>query len=242
MSPARKRRRVVDGASGILPGRSPGRRPGPEGGARDARRRERTEAIAGAALGLFLARGIESVSVDDIARAAGIAKGSFYTYFHDQADLVGALLAPMREGLRVALERCEVTLRDARTTVELRSAYTVVAADAAAVILGRSDIARLYLQECRSPAVGARVPIVALADEMRGAALRLTHLAHASGLLRSVAPRVTAAAVLGASEHLLHRFLAGDDLGDPSEAIEALVTMVVEGLLGPGAPASRQRA
>ena len=40
----------------------------------------------------FLERGIESVSIDDITREAGVAKGSFYRYFADKDALVGAVI------------------------------------------------------------------------------------------------------------------------------------------------------
>ena len=50
--------------------RAPKERPGPPGGKRDVNRKRRTHAIARAALGLFLERGVESVTIDDIAREA----------------------------------------------------------------------------------------------------------------------------------------------------------------------------
>lgn len=52
-------------------------------------RTERTRAaIREAANGLFLARGIDATTVDDICEKAGIAKGTFYLYFHRKEDLL----------------------------------------------------------------------------------------------------------------------------------------------------------
>ena len=86
MSSPRKR------APAVRPRNAPQARPGPAGGTRDANRKARTQAIAKAALELFLDRGVEAVSVDDVVRRARIAKGSFYTYFRDQSELVEALI------------------------------------------------------------------------------------------------------------------------------------------------------
>ncbi len=52
-------------------------------------RTERTRAaIRDAANDLFLARGIDATTVDDICEKAGIAKGTFYLYFHRKEDLL----------------------------------------------------------------------------------------------------------------------------------------------------------
>lgn len=60
-----------------------GRRGDPEG------RRER---VLAAALAVFLAEGYRSARIDDIARRAGIAKGTVYLYFRDKEDLFRSLI------------------------------------------------------------------------------------------------------------------------------------------------------
>lgn len=44
-----------------------------------------------AAKQLFFERGYENISVSDIAQAAGVAKGSFYTYFEHKEDIIRAI-------------------------------------------------------------------------------------------------------------------------------------------------------
>jgi len=188
-----------------------------------------------AAVGLFLQRGVEAVTIDEIAQAAGVAKGSFYTYFHDKTDLVAALLAPVHVGVLEALTRCEVGLRGARSLDDLRGAYLALAGELLTVVFADRDVSRMYLQECRGPGVGALGPVGALADAIRARAALLTDAAQSAGLLRALDARVTAAAVVGASEHLLFRALCGDDFGAPTVALGALVSMVVEGLAAPEA-------
>jgi len=48
---------------------------------------ETRERITTAALGLFSEHGYASVSIDDIAEAAGVTKGAFYYWFTDKHDL-----------------------------------------------------------------------------------------------------------------------------------------------------------
>lgn len=44
------------------------------------------------AYNLFVQNGIEKTSIDDIAKNAGVAKGTFYLYFNDKYDLLNKLI------------------------------------------------------------------------------------------------------------------------------------------------------
>jgi AcrR family transcriptional regulator len=72
-----------------------GKRQDGRGGQRNARR----EAILSAALAEFSARGFAATRLDDVARRAGIAKGTIYLYFHDKEslfqELVRAMIGPI---------------------------------------------------------------------------------------------------------------------------------------------------
>ncbi len=55
---------------------------------------------------LFTTKGITDTSISDIANSAGVAKGTFYFYFHDKQDIIDHLIARKSEGLlKKALER-----------------------------------------------------------------------------------------------------------------------------------------
>jgi AcrR family transcriptional regulator len=81
---------------------SSGQRPR-EGVARPRRRAERQaerrETILAAALDEFSARGFAATRLDDIARRAGVAKGTIYLYFRDKEalfqELVRTMLSPI---------------------------------------------------------------------------------------------------------------------------------------------------
>jgi len=59
-----------------------------DGLSRTARRTR--NALLDSALALFEERGFDSVTVEEIAARAGVAKGSFYTYFSTKSDIIVA--------------------------------------------------------------------------------------------------------------------------------------------------------
>ena len=48
---------------------------------------------------LFTTKGISDTSISDITNSAGVAKGTFYFYFHDKQDIIDHLIARKAEGL-----------------------------------------------------------------------------------------------------------------------------------------------
>jgi AcrR family transcriptional regulator len=211
--------------------RRPAQRPGKAGSKRDLNRKAQGHALAVAALSLFLESGIEAVSIEDITRAAGVAKGSFYRYFDDKAALVSALVAPLRAAVREATERARTSLAAARTEHELLAAYRALAEALVGAALPSTEIVRLYLQESRGPASGARAPVRRFADDVMERAIELTRVARSRGLLRrDLPPEVTALAVVGAVETLFFRFVEGAPLGPPALAAEALLSMTLDGV------------
>ena len=56
-------------------------------GGRKARSAGRRDAILAAALEEFSARGFEATRLDDVAKRAGVAKGTIYLHFRDKESL-----------------------------------------------------------------------------------------------------------------------------------------------------------
>ena len=213
------------------PGKAaPSLRPGPEGGRRDQNRKEKVRGLEEAALRLFLERGLDGVTIDDITQACGVAKGTFYRYFDDKDALVESLLAPVREELVEALALCGRALAAARDVPAMFDAYRALGGTFFGIILKHAGMVRLYLQESRGPAVGARTRIVALSRLLTQHALSITAKAHTHGLLRPVRPEVSALAVVGAVERLLYAVLSEEELGNPLEVPDLLVGIILDGL------------
>ena len=87
---AARRMRALRGASGV-------KRAAPR--PREARTAARREAILAAALDEFSLRGFEAARLDDVARRAGVAKGTIYLYFEGKEslfqELIRTMLAPL---------------------------------------------------------------------------------------------------------------------------------------------------
>ncbi len=58
------------------------------------------EKIASAASVLFMERGIEATSMDDIAKAAGYSKATLYVYFENKEEIVGILVLDSNNSTR----------------------------------------------------------------------------------------------------------------------------------------------
>ncbi len=209
-------------------------RPGPPGGLRATNRAQRELTIRDAALTLFLERGLDAVSVDDIMQRAQMAKGSFYRYFESHEALVAAIMAPAEALVLRALEVCRKALARAATKDAQIDAYRTVGAVVASLLMEYPGQVRLYLQECRAPNAGARRPIVSLAERITWYALDITRRAQTHGILKPIPVAVSALTVVGAAERLLHAVLQEEDIGNPLEVPEQLTRLILDGLKAEG--------
>ncbi len=215
---------------GHVPPRLPSERPGAVGGKRDANRKQRIAQLCDAGLALYLEHGIGAVTVDQIVERAGVAKGSFYRYFKDQPELVETLMGPLAEAMRAAMANAEARLAGATDPAELPAIYLGMAAELATSARNHADHVRLYLQECRSPAAGARQPVRALADEISASAVRLSVVARDFGLLDTKDARVSALTVVGAVERLTFGVLSGEDVGRLDALPLTLISVILDGV------------
>jgi AcrR family transcriptional regulator len=209
----------------------PSERPGPRGGVRDRNRRERTRAILAAAVGLSLEGGVDRVTVDEIARGAGIAKASFYRYFEDRVGVIEALFAPIRASIEDAVAECDGSLGEAASLADVQMAWMRLGIRLAPLVLEHPELARLYLQEARGPAVGARAPIRALQAVIDASAVRLTRAVLARGLIRDLDPVVVAYVVVGAIERLVLLSLEEPNAQrDAAQVVDTLIAIVLDGV------------
>lgn len=117
----------------------------PRSKARQARSAGRREAILAAALDEFAASGFEAARLDDVAKRAGVAKGTIYLYFRDKEslfqELVRAMLTPL-VGTIEALSAAEVpiaVLKEQIVELFVREVYET----------RRKDVIRLMITEGR---------------------------------------------------------------------------------------------
>jgi AcrR family transcriptional regulator len=112
---------------------------------RKARSAARREAILDAALDEFSLRGFEAARLDDVAKRAGVAKGTIYLYFRDKEslfqELIRTMLTPLI-GTIEALGAAEVplsTLSDQIVELFVAEVYET----------RRKDVIRLMITEGR---------------------------------------------------------------------------------------------
>ena len=112
---------------------------------RNERSAARREAILTAALDEFSARGFEAARLDDVAKRAGVAKGTIYLYFRDKEslfqELIRAMLTPIVGSIE-ALGQADVpmaALADTIAELFVREIYET----------RRKDVIRLMISEGR---------------------------------------------------------------------------------------------
>jgi AcrR family transcriptional regulator len=64
----------------------------------------RTREILAAARGIMARRGLESLTMEEIATAAGVAKGTVYLYFQSKDELIQALITQVGEDMLADIE------------------------------------------------------------------------------------------------------------------------------------------
>ncbi|NNE17322.1 MAG: TetR/AcrR family transcriptional regulator, partial [Myxococcales bacterium] len=205
----------------------PMERPGALGGRRDLNRRKRVQDLIDAGLSLFLQRGIEAVTIDEVAREAGMAKGNFYRYFRDKADLVEAVISPVARTTVEAMQECDAHLRQADGKDQAVAAYGQLGNRLVGALALYPDAMCLYLQERRAPATIARQAISELANELDESAMTLSQLAAQRGFVTVSDPRVSALAVLGAVEALALASVRKQVQMDPIETSKSLISIVL---------------
>ena len=208
----------------------PVERPGAFGGKRDINRRKRVQDLIDAGLSLFLERGIEAVTIDEVAREAGMAKGNFYRYFRDKADLVEAVIEPVASTTREAVQACDDRLREADGRDDAVAAYGELGNRLIGALAMHPDAMCLYLQERRAPATTARQAISDLATDLDDRAITLSQVAVDRQLVAISDPRVSAVAVLGAVEALALASVRNQVQMDPIATTKSLISIVLEGL------------
>ena len=176
------------------------RRPRPAAAApkpRANRRVERRQGILAAALKEFSARGFAAARLDDVADAAGIAKGTIYLYFRDKEalfqDLIRSEMSPVVATLETALA-VDLPLRAvAERAVELfvREIYLTSRKDIIRLIISEGprfpQLADFYYREVLSRIIAAVRELLARAlerGELRSdAIIRFPQLLAAPGII-----------------------------------------------------------
>jgi AcrR family transcriptional regulator len=134
-------------------------------GVRAQKSAARREAILSAALDEFSAQGFAATRLDDVARRAGVAKGTIYLHFRDKEalfqELIRSVLGPFVGTLELALKADLPVRQIAEQALELfvREVYETRRKDVIRLILTEGQrfpqLAEFYYREVLSRAIAA---------------------------------------------------------------------------------------
>ena len=145
------------------PSRLAGAPPGPR------KRDVRLAGLLDAAAALFVEKGMQATSIEDIAERAGVAKGTFYHYFHDRAAMLEALRRRYSQRyadlVDAAMDTCAAADWDGRL-----SAWTRATVDEYLATYALHDAIFHDPDVCQRCAISEEAFVASLADLLRGGA------------------------------------------------------------------------
>lgn len=179
------------------------------------RRLVRTD-IERAAMRMFLDRGYDAVSVDDIAAAMGMSARTFFRYYDTKDEILRGYQRQLTDAL---VEAFAAQAEGTPALAALRAAYVatshVVAAD-------RDRVRALGRLLATTPTVHARAVGETILDDRIEAEFARRSRARRNDLR----PAVVVAAVAAAVTVAWNRWVARDDTRDPAAAVAAAIDLL----------------
>jgi AcrR family transcriptional regulator len=186
--------------------------------------RRRQQEILEAAAQVFHEKGYESTSIQDIADAVGILKGSLYYYIASKEDLLFEILQSVHEEALANLERTTATPGDALQRIR---AFVTIHVTFNAEHLVKMAV---FFQDFRSLSPERRALIVEERDVYDAFLRNLIREGQADGsICADIDPKVTAIAILGMMNWIYHWYRPGGGRSAANLA-DAYADFVVAGL------------
>ncbi|MDD2902250.1 MAG: TetR/AcrR family transcriptional regulator [Syntrophales bacterium] len=191
----------------------------------------RTRAILAAARRVLEERGLEAATMDEIAAAAGVAKGTIYLYFQGKEGLIRALVS----------HACEDMLMDLGTIVEGEAAPEEKLNQALALFLDHLENERLwlplYIRNVQGDQAGLKGPVrlaLDLEDRFMALLTRLFAEGMAAGQFLETDPRLLAFLLRGLIRAVAYYQWANQGKSVVQEALPVVRALLSAGLFKPG--------
>jgi AcrR family transcriptional regulator len=204
----------------------------PKPASRDKRRSpalrdERRAQLVNAARDVFGQKGYHAATVDDITRAAGVAKGTFYLYFDEKRevyyDLVRSFLQRVKDiGASVA--------REVHTPQEFFARCEQAAQELVRVFLENQKLARLTYRESMSLDPELERLLRDFYRDLARVEADNIRVGIEIGLFRQVDPRICAYAHIGMVERVALALLHEPNPPEPRQVVRELLSIAFEGL------------
>ncbi len=183
-------------------------------GRREAKKAQKRADLLAAALQLFLEEGYQGASIERIAAAADVARGTFYLYFADKESIFQDVIDDLLDPVMDALEACRDRLEISTCVEETQHEYEALRGTLVGILIEHAPTALLYFREQRGAGrMGdwlreRQERIDSFVTDMIRSLIRRQ-------LLRECEPVVVARSIIGAIERLTFDFLSGRGAGDP---------------------------
>jgi len=187
----------------------------------------RAAAILGAARKVFARQGFGAATIDAVAKAAGIAKGTVYLYFRSKEELYWEAV---RQGLTEVQELSDRAIAEADSTADKIRAFIAVRLE---YFQAERDFFRVYVAELGHSLVRSLGPDDRLEELYVGQARKLRALLDAGverGELRPQRTDATAYAILDLTRACLVQRLRGWSHNSAEDDLDHLFTLLWKGI------------
>lgn len=175
-------------------------------------------------LRLFLEQGYDRTSIEQVAAASDIARGTFYLYFTDKRALFDALVDRWFADLLEVISGVEDRIRTSETREAAWQVYRDMAASLAVVGMSHTDEILLSFREARTTGESGQL-VRHREAAIWASAVGFTEIAMERGWVRPGNPRVLCLVIFGAVERLVYEVLVGTELGDPAQVASEVVAL-----------------
>lgn len=198
---------------------------------------DRRADLLAAARRVFAERGYHETTVEEVTRAAGVAKGTFYLYFQEKREIFLAIIRDLLDTIMaIGMEVAEVPPGEPPRAFLVR-------AEAAGMKLmdlfqDNRALARLAARESMGMDPSLERMFRDFYRQTAEIEARNLRAAQSLGLLRACDPMLTAYAHIGMVERVLLALLDDPDaFPAPRDVVRQTMRLAYEGLRAPGAPA-----
>lgn len=198
---------------------------------------ERKRQILDVARKLFATKGYHAANIEDVCKAAGIARGTLYQYFLNKRELMLAVMEDVAKRVEKVLderprlasipgiEKVPVELMLTFCKKRLREILDAVFID--------EHVLRLMLRDARGIENGIDRVIAHVDEQLLRALVMDLKIAQKAGLLREGDPRMIGRYILGGIEKMVLGALGDDEKVDLDTIVDTAVEIEMFGILSP---------
>jgi AcrR family transcriptional regulator len=206
-------------------------------GKREDKSKKQRRAIIDAAVGVFSQKGFHKASVEEIAKRAGVGKGTIYNYFEDKSQLFAAAVA---EGIEAIIAQLAAELE---SDLPFRQHLERLAEKNVSLYLKYGDLTKIFHHELSSGIhPKARRQIERVRSRYLDFIAENLCDGHRRGYLRQTDFKLSAVGIMGMLDALCDYQLRNRDTVDKKSVKDVIFMLLASGLIERDRPrAARKR-